>query len=343
MTEDFLTCTALTKSFGSTLAVDSVDLKVTRGEVLALLGPSGCGKTTLLRLIAGFEVPDRGEIRLGERELVSSRHMLPPEKRKVGLVFQDFALFPHLDTAANVAFGLPKDADKPARVRELLSLVGLSGLERRMPHELSGGQQQRVALARALAYEPELLLLDEPFSNLDPSIRSRVRSEVKRLVESIGVTAIFVTHDQEEALSLAEQVGVMMEGSIQQIGTPEEVYTRPANRLVGEFVGGANFLRGTAVDGFVESELGRLPVSAGFEGDAELMIRAESLDLNDEAGQPAEVVSVEYFGHDEMLTVRLKSGKLLKVRLLASPGIAEGQSVRVQVKGEILAFPASDG
>ena len=341
MTEEFLTCTGLSKRFGSALAVDSVDLSVTKGELLALLGPSGCGKTTLLRLIAGFETPDEGEIRLGDRLLTSPRRSIPPEKRQVALVFQDFALFPHLNVGSNIAFGLPKGSDKREKVQELLEMVGLQGLEQRMPHQLSGGQQQRVALARALASEPELILLDEPFSNLDPSIRARVRSEVKQLIQSIGITAIFVTHDQEEALSLAEQVGVMIDGQIQQVGAPEEVYTQPANRLVGEFVGGANFLVGVAGDGFVDCELGRLALDAGFIGRAELLIRAENLEVCESEGEPAEVVSIDYYGHDEMVTVRLKSGNLLKVRLMATPSIVEGQQVGVRLKGDALIFPAA--
>ena len=342
MTEEFLTCTSVSKMFDGITAVDSVDLKVAKGELLALLGPSGCGKTTLLRLIAGFEAPDAGEIRLGDRVLTSSRTVLPPEKRRIALVFQDFALFPHLSTGSNVAFGLPNGSDKRVRVEELLALVGLEGLEQRMPHQLSGGQQQRVALARALASEPELVLLDEPFSNLDPSIRVRVRMEVKQLIQSIGITAIFVTHDQEEALSLAEQVAVMIDGQIQQVGEPEVVYTHPANRLVGEFVGGANFLMATASEGFVECELGRLQIESGFSGSVELMVRPENLVVSESEGEPAEVVSIDYYGHDEMVTVRLQSGNLLRVRLLATTKIIEGQRVGVTLQGDdALVFPAN--
>jgi iron(III) transport system ATP-binding protein len=225
MSETFLTCRGLYKRFGTTNAVDGVDLNVADGHLLSLVGPSGCGKTTLLRLIAGFETPDAGEIELDGRRLCGPGTFVPPEKRKISLVFQDFALFPHMNVAANISFGLPKEADKKRRVGELLDLVGLQGLESRMPHQLSGGQQQRVALARALAAEPKLILLDEPFSNLDPSVRARVRGEVKQLLQTVGITAIFVTHDQEEALSLAEQVGVMIDGHILQVGTPTEVYT----------------------------------------------------------------------------------------------------------------------
>jgi iron(III) transport system ATP-binding protein len=320
-------------------AVDGADLEVRQGHVMALLGPSGCGKTTLLRLIAGLETPDAGQIELDGRVFNGSSVFVPPEKRRVAMVFQDFALFPHMSVAANIAFGLPKGADRRVRVGELLALVGLDGLDSRLPHELSGGQQQRVALARALASEPALVLLDEPFSNLDPSIRARVREEVRQLIHSVGITAVFVTHDQEEALSVAEEVAVMMAGRVLQVGTPSEIYAHPASRKVGEFVGNPNFLAGELHDGIVECELGRLRVAATFEGRADVMIRAESLAIGEEGGVPAEVVGVEYYGHDQMVTVRLAGGTTLHIRLLAVPQLPLGQRVGVLVKGDVFAFP----
>jgi iron(III) transport system ATP-binding protein len=335
-----LRCRSVTKTFERVRALDGFDIELKRGRVLALLGPSGCGKTTALRIIAGLESPDSGTVEVGGRLVASPGVNVPPEKRRAGLVFQDYALFPHLDVAANVAFGLPKGVDRRRRVAELLSLVGLQGLEARLPHELSGGQQQRVALARALGSEPALILLDEPFSNLDPSIRARVREEVKQLIHSIGITAVFVTHDQEEALSVAEEVAVMMEGRVLQTGTPTEVYTHPLSRAVGEFVGNANFLRGKMGDSVVECELGQLKVDAAFEGPVDVMIRAESLGISEERGAPAEVVNVEYFGHDQMIEVRLESGTLLHIRLLAAPQLPLGQRVGVIVKGDVSVFPS---
>ncbi len=222
-----LVLAGLRKSYGDVLAVASVDLEVEAGSICALLGPSGCGKTTTLRLIAGLERPDAGKIAIGERTLNGDGAFVAPERRRIGMVFQDYALFPHLDVAGNVGYGLGRKPDR-GRVAEVLELVGLAGDAGRSVHELSGGQQQRVALARALAPTPELVLLDEPFSNLDASLRDRLRSEVRQILADAGVTALFVTHDQAEALSIADTVAVMNEGLIEQVGTPEEAYSRPA-------------------------------------------------------------------------------------------------------------------
>ena len=228
------------KRFGHVEAVRDADLAVQRGELLAVLGPSGCGKTTMLRLVAGFEEPDAGEVRVDDR-VVAGSGWVPPERRHVGMVFQDYALFPHLSVADNVGYGLPRRG-RVARVAEVLDLVGLGGLERRHPHELSGGQQQRVALARALAPQPAVVLLDEPWSNIDPLLRGAMRDDIARILRTAGVTVVLVTHDQEEAFSLADRIALMDAGRIAQVGTPEEMYYRPASRRVAEFVGATNFV-----------------------------------------------------------------------------------------------------
>ena len=250
----------LTKLFnGQAPAVNDVTLRVRPSEFLTLLGPSGGGKTTLLRLLAGFEKPTSGRIQIGDRIVADDLHYIPPEQRKVGMVFQDYALFPHVDVAGNIAFGL-KDSrrERDRRVNELLELVGLSSFATRMPHELSGGQQQRVALARALAPEPEILLLDEPFSNLDTGMRAQVRTDVRDILQTTETTAIFVTHDQQEALSLSDEVAVIFEGKLVQVATPHAIYNRPINMQVAQFIGEANFLPATAHGMTADSRLGEV-------------------------------------------------------------------------------------
>ena len=235
------------KEFNRLAAVRNVSFELQQGQLMALLGPSGCGKTTTLRLIAGFERLDDGEIEIGGRIVAGKGLHLPPEKRRIGMVFQEYALFPHLSVDQNVRFGLHSYPDDPQRrVAAVLELVGLSGFGPRMPHELSGGQQQRVALACALAPQPELVLLDEPFSNLDAGLRVRVRAEVRSILRQANATAIFVTHDQEEALSLVDTVAVMIDGTIRQAARPQALYRQPADRDVAAFLGDANFLPGIA-------------------------------------------------------------------------------------------------
>ena len=250
----------VTKRFGGTAAVDGASLCVERGEVVALLGPSGCGKTTLLRLIAGFAHPDAGTVEVASRAVAGAGTWVPPEQRRVGMVFQDYALFPHLDVAANVGFGLPRRT-RASRVAELLSVVGLDDLGRRYPHELSGGQQQRVALARALAPSPELVLLDEPWSNVDPFLRESLRAEVAAIIRPLGVTVLLVTHDREEAFSLADRIALMRDGAIVQEGTSEELYFSPASRWAAEFVGAANVLSGRVEDGLIQTSVGAFPAN----------------------------------------------------------------------------------
>ena len=272
---------ALTKHFGPVVAVDAVDLTVPSGEFLAVLGPSGCGKTTLLRLVAGFERPDAGGIEIAGAAVSGPRRHVPPERRRIGMVFQESALFPHLDVEANIGFGLPRRG-RAERVAELVALVGLAGLQRRMPHELSGGQQQRVALARALAPDPALVLLDEPFSALDATLRSQLRGEVREILRAAGATTVFVTHDQGEALEISDRIAVMRAGRIEQVSTPDELYLRPVNRFVAGFVGEANLLRGEVRHGEVQTIVGRFRAANGAMADgtqAEVLLRPEQLHM----------------------------------------------------------------
>jgi iron(III) transport system ATP-binding protein len=272
---------SLTKRFGEVVAVDDVELEVQRGEFLGVLGPSGCGKTTLLRLVAGFERPDRGGIEIDGRAVAGPRLSMPPEERRIGMVFQESALFPHLDVAGNIGFGIERRR-REARVAELVALVGLAGLQRRMPHELSGGQQQRVALARALAPDPALILLDEPFSSLDATLRNQLRLEVRDILRSAGATALFVTHDQAEALEISDRVAVMRAGRIEQVSTPDQLYLRPVNRFVAGFVGEANLLPGEVRHGEVITLIGRFRADNGSLADgtrAEVLLRPEQLHM----------------------------------------------------------------
>jgi iron(III) transport system ATP-binding protein len=341
-----ISCRGLTKRFGDVIAVANLDLEAEAGRITALLGPSGCGKTTTLRLVSGFEHPDAGVIELGDRTLSGNGSFVPPQRRRIGLVFQDYALFPHHDVAGNVEYALPPGTPS-SRVRYLVEMVGLTGVERRFPHELSGGQQQRVALARALAAEPEAILLDEPFSNLDASLRDRMRREVRLILLESGVTSIFVTHDQEEALSIADRVAVMRDGRIEQIGTPEEVYGRPATRWVAEFLGDAVVLPGTVDEGSVDCELGSVAQTPGFLGPADVIIRPESIAIG---ASPAPggldshtgiVVARDFYGHDQLLHIELESGRRIRCRRAGFPAWHPGDHVQVWVEGPVTVLPAN--
>jgi iron(III) transport system ATP-binding protein len=302
------------KRFGKVVAVDEASLCVDRGGVIAVLGPSGCGKTTLLRLIAGFERPDAGTVEVGGRTVAGPGVLVAPEERRVGMVFQDYALFPHLTVAQNVGFGLPRRT-RAKRVPELLAAVGLDGLERRYPHELSGGQQQRVALARALAPAPELVLLDEPWSNVDPFLRETLRAEVAEIIRPLGVTAILVTHDREEAFSLADRIALMRDGTVVQEGTAEELYFAPASRWAAEFVGAANLLRGTIDRGLIRTAVGSFAANgASGRAEVEVLVRPELLELAPDPSGAAEVVAREFRGHDVFYRVRLEDVELVSQR-----------------------------
>ena len=304
-------CVGLTKRFGSTVAVDDVTLDVEPGEILALLGPSGCGKTTFLRLVAGFERAEAGAIELAGRPVVGDRLFVPPEHRRVGFVFQDYALFPHLSVADNVGFGVDRRS-RAERTSLTLALVGLGGLGDRYPHELSGGQQQRVALARALAPGPAIVLLDEPFSNLDADLRERVRGEVRTILRTTATSTIFVTHDQEEAFDIADRIAVMNAGRIEQLGRPEEIYHTPETRFVADFVGDADFLPAEVAGDRLVTELGAYPLN-GVDvepGPVEIMLRPEDIRLvrTRDPGAP-EVVGRRFKGVLSLSTVRLRTGR----------------------------------
>ncbi|MGF1597048.1 MAG: ABC transporter ATP-binding protein [Acidimicrobiales bacterium] len=322
------------KRFGLVEVLREITLDIATEETLVLLGPSGCGKTTLLRCIAGLERIDGGEIELDGTVVSHPGGHIRPEERRIGMVFQDWALFPHLTIGENVGYGLSRQQRKGGRIAEALGLVGLVGLEDRMPSTLSGGQQQRVALARALAPRPRALLLDEPFSNLDTALRAQVRSEVHRVLLELGVTTVFVTHDQEEAFVLGDRVAVMHAGRIEQHAPPAEIYEQPASRWIAGFVGEANFVRGHANGDRADSPYGTVPLSLPRHGSTDLLLRPEHLELlGDPAGTDAVVELVEYHGHDHVAVVRFDDGRRLRSRGSGASPFRRGDRVTARTSG----------
>ncbi|WP_330202550.1 ABC transporter ATP-binding protein [Cyanobacterium sp. Dongsha4] len=319
-------------------AVNQVSFDLKQGELLGLLGPSGCGKTTLLRMIAGFERPSEGSIFLANNMVTGDSIWVEPEKRKTGMVFQDYALFPHLSVADNIAFGLktkkprPNNQEIKQRVAEVLQLVGLSGLEKRYPHELSGGQQQRIALARALAPQPELILLDEPLSNLDVQVRERLRHEVRSILKSTNTAAIFVTHDQSEAMAIADKIGVMQDGKLLQLGTPEDIYTCPQCRFVAEFVTQANFVQATKQGDVWCTELGEwsLNLPVNYQ-EGELMFRQEDVILHPDEEGVTVIQEREFLGREYRYCLETQSGKRLHARTDVKTQLPVGTKVKLDV------------
>jgi iron(III) transport system ATP-binding protein len=334
------------KSYGPARVLDGIDLRVPAGSLTAILGPSGCGKTTLLRLIGGFDVPDAGTIHLGDRVLYQDGRSVPPERRQIGYVAQEGALFPHLTVADNITFGLSGRGQRAGeRVEELLGLVGLDGsFARRYTHQLSGGQQQRVALARALAPKPGVILLDEPFASLDASLRDSTRRAVAQTLAATGTTTVLVTHDQAEALSLADQVAVMRDGRLVQVAAPADLYTAPADREIAASVGEAVILPAEIQNGTAACALGCLPLrTVAPAGPAEVLLRPEQIVIvapDAPGGTLARVLEATYYGHDAMVRLELPDGVAVIAR---PPGYAAphvGEQVSLVVNGPVHVLPA---
>ncbi len=348
-----ITIQGLTKRFDRAAAVDNAHLTVSVGEMFFLLGPSGCGKTTLLRMIAGFTDPTSGSIRFGERDVTA----LPPERRNAGMVFQSYALWPHMTAAENVEFGLKARRvareDRRRRVSEALELVQMGGFGDRKPGQLSGGQQQRVALARALVVRPDVLLLDEPLSNLDAKLRGEMREEIRRVCKATGITTVYVTHDQKEALSMADRMAVMSNGRVLAVGEPRDLYERPPSRFIAEFLGPATFVPAASVERngsrcIAHTPIGPIGVSGSPQESVAVMIRPEAARLCRHGDRPEDATVVEavvrnsmYLGELTQVTVLVNNSTLLEVYELGSaPRLAPGSTVRVALPDAWLALVA---
>ena len=322
----------VSKRFGRVCAVDDVSLEVGDGELVALVGPSGCGKSTLLMLLAGLLEPDSGTVTVDGTVVAGPGRWVPPEGRRVGVVFQDAALFPHLRVEQNIAFGLRRSRDRAARVARLLELVDLPGLGRRYPHELSGGQQQRVALARALAPEPRVVLFDEAFGNLDSSLRASVRQATIDALHDTGAAGVFVTHDQSEALAVGDRVAVMRQGAFEHVAEPAAAFHAPATRFAATLLGEADFLPGQQVGGSVRTEVGAVPAHPEAHGAVEVMLRPHEVTFAVDAAGGARVDAREFRGASYLYTLRLPSGSTLRSVQPHTVDVAPGSAVRVSIE-----------
>ena len=328
---------SVSKSYDEEQVLSDFNLDVWKGSITGILGSSGSGKTTALRLIAGFDRPDAGIIEMKNEVIVSDEIWLPPERRNIGMVFQDYALFPHLSVEKNIAFGLGKNDLEKGRLKEVIDMCNLSGLINKFPQELSGGQQQRVALARALAPNPEVVLLDEPFTSLDAQMARVLRDEVVELLKNTETTAIIVTHDQEEALSVCDVVSVLEKGKIIQSSTPQEIYLNPVSKTVANSVGDPNILKGFSIDGRVETSLGTF-VSA-YEGALDVSIRPECIELNLDSEGSYIVKECTFYGHDQVISFQNSKGEVFRARSLPNAIYEAGDKVNIEIS-EVTTFPS---
>ena len=328
---------SISKFYDEEQVLSDFNLDVWKGSITGILGSSGSGKTTALRLIAGFDRPDEGIIEMKNEVIVSDEVWLPPERRNIGMVFQDYALFPHLTVEKNIAFGLGKNDLEKGRLKEVIDMCNLTGLINKFPQELSGGQQQRVALARALAPNPEVVLLDEPFTSLDAQMARVLRDEVVELLKNTETTAIIVTHDQEEALSVCDVVSVLEKGKIIQSSTPQEIYLNPVNKTVANSVGDPNILKGFSIDGRVETSLGTF-VSA-YEGALDVSIRPECIELNLDSEGSYIVKECTFYGHDQVISFQNSKGEVFRARSLPNTIYEAGDKVNIEIS-EVTTFPS---